>query len=179
MQLESWARGMPGISLGGEFFDNYLPIFRLPILLFLLLTLGGCSEETTSPESQIKASIERAEIAAEQKDISALTEIVARQYKDEYQNDYRSIVNIVRWQLLRNKSVHLLIQIKSIVIKEPGTAKIELFVAMAGRPVPDVEALIDVNISLYRFEIDFLEVAANDWKVVKATWSRAVMEDFI
>lgn len=157
-------------------------MFQTPYLLTLLIllsVLGSCSEETVSPEEQVRTLINRAETAAEEKDINVLGEMVADQYKDEFSYNRRSIKNILRLQLLRHKSVHLLIQIKSLRIQEPGKAKAELLVAMAGRPFPDVEALIDLNVNLYQFEIDFLEVEKASWKVARAKWARATIGDFL
>lgn len=157
-------------------------IRKIPYLLTLLIllsVLGGCSEETDSPEEQVRALINRAETAAEDRDTNALGEMLADQYKDEFKNNRRTIKNTLRLQFLRHKSVHLLIQIKSLRIPEPGKAKAELLVAMAGRPVPDVEALIDLKVDLYRFEIEFLEVEEASWKVARAKWTRATMEDFL
>ena len=151
---------------------------RFAILLILSL-LVSCSENTEAPEDQIRALIERAETAAEEKDRNALGELVANNYKDELNNDRRRIINILRVQFLRHQNVHLLIQIKSLKILETGRARAELLVAMAGKHVADVDALIDLNVDLYQFEIYFLEIEKDKWQVARAKWARATLEDFL
>jgi len=145
----------------------------------IISLLAACSESTETPEDQIRALIDRAEIAAEEKDSNAMGELVADQYKDELNNDRRRIINILRVQFLRHQNVHLLIQIKSIKILETGRAKVELLVAMAGQHVPDADALIDLNVDLYQFQINFIEIEKGRWQVARAKWARATIEDFI
>lgn len=146
-------------------------------LLAILFAVGACHSEPDSPEAQIRAVIARGEKAVEEKDIGTVKELISEQYHDGNKLDRRTVVGLVLRQFMAHKSIHLLIKISSIEIAEPGHGHVVLFAAIAGRPIPSPAELATLKADLYRFEFDFDEESARDWKLTSASWRPAEIED--
>ncbi len=50
---------------------------------------------------------------------------------------------------------------------------------MAGRPIPDVDALARLRADLYRFDFRLSEGGENGWLVTGAAWRPAETADFL
>ncbi len=148
------------------------------VVLFAALTLA-CAGEPESPEARILALIERAEVAAEERDVKALREMISERYADEQGRDKAALKALLAFHFLRNQSVHLLMRAADIALPVPERAEVVVFVAMAGRPIPGPEALAGLRADLYRFDLVFEEVEENEWRLVRASWRRAVRDDFV
>jgi len=149
----------------------------------LLVTVSAiawpaCSSESEPAEAQIRALLAEMEVAAEAKDLRPLKAIVSERYTDELGNDRRGIVRLLTYHFLRNQSIHLLTRVAAIEIPEPGRASVTAYVAMAGRPIPDANALTQLRANLYRFDFG-LEVAGERWQVTRAAWRPAEARDFL
>ncbi len=147
-------------------------------LILLGLIACACSSEPDSPEAQIRALIETAETAAEERKPSTLDNLVARDYTDNQGHDQRSIKALIRFYLLRNQSIHLLIRIQEIQIPEPDQALAVVFVAMAGSPISAAEQLLPLRADLHRFELE-LRRSDDEWQIIWAHWERAGVGDFL
>lgn len=151
-------------------------IIRLAIL-FLLFGAAACSKPGT-PEQRIRALLDNAERAAEQKDIGTLRGDVSAHYTDADGRDRRTIDAILRLYLLRHESIHLLTRIESIGFVQRAEARVVLYVAMAARPLTDAAQLAAFHASLYRFDMDLAE-ESGVWRVTRADWRPAQAQDFI
>ncbi len=142
---------------------------------------GGlaCAPAVESPEDQVRILLARAERLAEEQDVGALKDLVAEDYVDDRGNDRQAVVGLLTFYFLRNETIHLLPRVRSVQVPEPSRAKATLLVAMAGRPIEGLEGLARIRADLYRF--DFLLVGGSDgeWKVVRAEWGRADLDDFL
>jgi len=156
-------RGLHGITL-------YLCVLTLPML-------WSCSSGDVSPEAQIRAEIQRAERAVEEKNGRGLRQQISEQYRDARGHDKQAIEGVIRYQLLRHDAIHLLTRVKEIGFPEPGRARAVVMVAMAGQPVTDSQALSRIKADLHRFEIDFM-YDGGEWRVVSADWRRAQLNEF-
>jgi hypothetical protein len=153
------------------------PWALLAILLVWWAPFFACTSPPDSPEAQIRALIKKAEVAAENKDMATLKDIIAADYKDQRERDKRALSAVLAYELLQHRAIHLLTQIKSIDVSEPGHAQAAVFVAMAGRPVKGLQDLVDLHADLYRVDASFRADRPGDWKLVSADWRQAQIED--
>jgi hypothetical protein len=153
---------------------------RLALLAAIALLAGpGCSPEPESPEARMRALLEQMEVAAEQKNLRLLKAMVSEQYSDEHHNDRQAILGLLTYHFLRHQSIHLLARVTSIEFPEPGQASVSVYVAMAGRPIPDVDALTRLRADLYRFDFRLGEGGESGWLVTGAAWRPAETADFL
>ncbi len=145
-------------------------IFLCYALVSLFFSLAGCSDPG-SPEEQIRALIGSAEVAAQEKQLGDLRDLISDSYTDGLGNDKQQIVHMLRIYLLRHQSVHLYIHVESVEFPVPELARVSLVVAMAGRGVPEGSDW-RINADLYDIRLE-LEGDGDDWQVISATWQRA------
>ncbi len=140
--------------------------------------LAACGREPeTLPEAEIRAFVAGAEAAAEERNMSALRALIAKDYADAQGYDRKTIENMMRLHVLRNRSLHVLTRIDSIQFLEPERALVVVMAALAGQSVTRIDELVNLDADLFRFE---LELARNngDWQVRHAGWKRAQLADF-
>ena len=153
----------------------------LPNLLALLILamISSCSSKPDSPEEKVRELIRRAEIAVKEKDLEVLKQLISHHYADSSGRDKRTVVGILRYQFLLNRSIHLFTRIKAIDFPKAGKAVATLFVAMAGRPIASHKELLNVRADLHRFVITLVEESEGDWRAVGSEWRRAQPRDFL
>jgi len=156
---------------------------RLCLLIGLLglvvaMLLPGCRDERASPEAEVRALIDSAVTAAEQKNIGTLKDIVSEKYSDEQGQDKRAVEGLLRLHFLRNQTVHLYAHIQSVTLPQPDRAQATVLVAMAGLPIASAQALPALRADLHRFEID-LAREGKTWRVQRAAWRRAEPGEFL
>jgi hypothetical protein len=142
------------------------------------LLLAGCSAEPDSPEAAVRATLAAIERAAGERDVDALGDHVSDAYRDAHRNEKREVVQLAALHLLRNQAVYTFSRIQSLEVDEPGRARVQALVALAGRPIPDAEALVTVRADLYRFDVRLAEEEPGVWRVVAADWKPATLSDF-
>jgi len=140
--------------------------------LVLLALLPGCRGDRASPEAEVRALINAALTASEQKSIGTLREMISDQYADDQGQNKRMIENLLRLQFLRNENIHLYAHIQSVALPQPGHARAVVLVAMAGVPIASAQELAALRADLHRFEIDFAR-EDKTWRVRRAVWQRA------
>lgn len=148
------------------------------LVFVLTIPLTGCRGDRTSPEDEVRALIHNAVIAAEQKSIGSLKEIVSEQYVDEQGQNKRAIEALLRLHFLRNESVHLYTHTQSITLMPPDHAQVIVLVAMAGVPIASALELPALRADLHRFEID-VGREGKTWRVQRAGWRRAELREFV
>ena len=127
--------------------------------------LAGCGGAETGPEEAVRAWVQAAEAAAEEKDRQGLLELIAENYADSRGNDHAQIGNMIRFYFLRQKSVAFLTSINDIVVMGDTAAQVSLTVGMAGT---DASAL-GVRADAYNFELE-LEKMDDEWLLIGARW---------
>jgi len=150
----------------------------LLLVLFASLLFTACSSPRTSPEDQIRTLIRNAAVAAEQKDLGTLREIVSERYTDDQGQDKHTIEGLLRLHFLRNQSVHLFTRIESVSLPQSDRGRAVVLVAMAGVPIASEADLPGIRADLHRFEIDVVR-EDKAWRVQRATWYRAELTDFL
>lgn len=143
-----------------------------------LLMLAACQRERPAPEAQVRALIQDAVSAAEQKRVGALRDMLSEHYRDDQGQDKRAVENLLRLQFLRNESLRLFARIQSVSLPQPDRAQAVVLVAMAGVPIASVQELATLRADLHRFEIDFA-LEGKQWRVQRAVWRRAEAGEFL
>ena len=154
----------------------YLPIGLLSLIV--AAPLPGCRGERTSPEAEVRAQINSAVTASEQKSLGTLKDIVSEKYADEQGQDKRAIENLLRLHFLRNEALHLYARTASVTLPQPDRAEAVVLVAMAGVPIASAQELPTLRADLHRFDISFAR-EAKTWRVQRAAWRRAEIGEFI
>lgn len=153
------------------------PYLVLSTLLGLSL-LTACQRERPAPEAQVRARIQEAVAAAEQKRLGTLRDMISERFRDDQGQDKRAVENLLRLQFLRNESLHLFARIPSVTLAQPDRAQAIVLVAMAGVPIASVQDLATLRADLHRFEIDFA-LENKQWRVQRAAWRRAEVGEFL
>ena len=89
----------------------------------------------------------------------------------------QAVAGLATVHFMQHRGIHLLVQVRKVVIESPGEARAAALVAMAGSPIPGPEALPTLNASLYYFDVE-LRAEDGGWKIVRATWSPATADDY-
>lgn len=152
------------------------PYLVLSTLLGLSL-LTACPRERPAPEAQVRALIQEAVAAAEQKRLGTLRDMISERFRDDQGQDKRAVENLLRLQFLRNESLHLFARIASVTLAQPDRAQAIVLVAMAGVPIASVQDLATLRADLHRFEID-IALESKEWRVQRAAWRRAEVGEF-
>lgn len=141
------------------------------------LALAACSRQS-SPEAEIRELIERAATAAEERNARDLRALIADDYADERGLDRKAVENLLRLHVLRQQSIHLFVRVRGIEFPEPERALVSVAAAMAGRPVARADELVGLTADLYRFDLEWVRYGRGDWKVRRAAWEPARLDDF-
>ena len=88
------------------------------------------------------------------------------------------MIGLLGGYFLRNRSIHLLVQIARIELPDPQRASVTLYAAMAGKPIAGVDALLALRAGLYRFDLE-LTRETDEWRVSNSRWQPATREDFL
>jgi len=152
---------------------------RLALLgLVVVMLLPGCRGERASPEAEVRALINSAITAAEQKRIGSLKDSISEKYADEQGQNKRAVEGLLRLHFLRNETVHLYAHIQSVTLPQPERAQATVLVAMAGVPIASAQELPLLRADLHWFEIDFVH-EDKTWRVLRAAWRRAELGEFL
>lgn len=141
------------------------------LLVATVLVLFACTKSTT-PEQRVREFLTRVEQAAENKDVRTLRSYVSQHYSDADGRDRRAIETVLRFQILRHESIHLLTRIERIEFPQPARAEVAIYAAMTGRPIADAAALGAIRADVYRFQLTLVDEDPG-WRVLHARWQPA------
>ena len=113
----------------------------------------------------------------ESRDLHAARALVADAYRD-HERGKQQLLRLLGGYLLRNRSIHLLLQVEEIELLTERSARVRLYAALAGRPFSDLEELFALRAGLYRFDLD-LVLEDSAWRLINARWQPASREDFL
>ena len=143
------------------------------LLLFLPLVLA-CSSKPRDPEAEVRAAVGALEKAIEDADIGRVKELIGDDYKDNKRYDKPKVVSTLQFIFIRRKSVHILTNIREVVVAEDGrTAQVDMVAAATAMPVANASVLARLG-SGDVFDMQF-EMARDgaDWRVTSSKWKRA------
>jgi len=145
-----------------------------PGIILLLLIAGlisACSDNTASPEDQIRRFIETGVQAAESRSVDDLSDLVHGDYIDQQGRNRDQLGLLLRGYFMRHKSIYLFTRIDSIEVFAENQASVSLHVAMAGTVISDVTALSSLKARVYRIELQLAR--QDDWLLRHASWAPA------
>lgn len=152
-------------------------LFRAAASMMLTaMLLLACGRED-SPEKQIEKFVAAGEEAIEARKPRDLKELISGNYSDGHGRTRRDIVALAARYLYANKNIHLLTRTDELIFPAPDTARLRIYAAMAGQNVSDLDALLNMQADLYRFDLDLVR-EEGEWKVIRADWRPAGLEDF-
>ncbi len=139
-------------------------VCRLACLSAAALAAGACSAPAP-PEEALRNWVAAAEAAVEDRDHGALLARVSPDYADARGNDRDAVGRTLRWWLLRQKRIGLLVDIDEMSVMRDSAAEVSLTVGMAA--VND--RALGLSADAYRFELE-LEKRGDDWLLIGARW---------
>jgi hypothetical protein len=141
------------------------------LMALLTLLLVACGPEQT-PEAQVRSVIAAGEAAAEARDLSALMELVAADFRDEQVGGREELQQYLRGYLITHQSIHLLTRVDSVDLPYRDMAKVSLTVGTLGRDSAAASAL-ELAADVYDVQLE-LQLDGGDWRVTRASWRPAV-----
>ena len=145
-------------------------------VLFLVLVLAACGSKET-PEEQVKQFVAAGEEVFEARNIGDVKELISEKYNDELGRTRQDLVALSARYIFSNKNIHVLTRIGELTFPSENKALLQLYVAMTGQNVSDLDALLNMQADLYRFDMELVR-EGRQWKLLKADWRRAKGEDF-
>ena len=136
----------------------------LAIVGVMLLSWGCGGGE--SPEAQVRAVIETGEVAAEERDLSALMDLVSPDYADDQGRDRSELKHYVHGYLIANQSIRLLTRIERIEFPYRDMARVDLTLGSLGREATD-DSSFDLAADVQRLSIE-LQLDDGEWRVTRA-----------
>ena len=129
------------------------------------MLVAACGERS-APEEEIRALVDAAEAAAEERDASALRDLVADDYRDPDGRDAGDIRSFLHGYLALHPSLNLIARIDSIELEGTEQARVAVTVGMLGRTAGDDEDW-DLAGDVYRLDLR-LAREDGDWRLVRA-----------
>ena len=145
-------------------------------LVWVAMLIQSCSDNSASPEAEIRAYIQSGIEAAESRSSDALAGLMHDTYTDHKGYNKKQLVGLLRAYFFRHKNIHLLTKIDEIELLTENEAIVRLHVAMAGSVIADVDALSALRARIYRFELQL--VKQGEWMLMQALWGPAGIGDF-
>ena len=149
--------------------------FLVLLVSFLLLTTSCGGGDT--PEEQVKKFVKAGEETVEAREIGGVKDLISKGYSDKHGRTRRDLVALTARYIYANKNIHLLTRIGELSFPEENKASMQLFVAMTGQNVSDLDSLLNMQADLYRFDMELVQ-EDNEWKLYKAEWQSASGKDF-
>ena len=136
-----------------------------PLAIAALLLQAACGGNSGTPEEALRAWVEAAELAAEEKARGALVGMISPDYIDARGNDRAALDRTLRLLFLRQQSITLLVKLDSVEVFNETAAQVSLTVGMAGTN----GGRFGLSADAYRFELD-LVAEDDEWLLTAARW---------
>ena len=138
--------------------------------------IQACSDNTASPEDEIRRFISTGISAAESHNLEDLGDLMHGDYRDPKGYNKKQLANLLRAYFFRHKNIYLFTKIDAIELLTENEAVVRLQVAMAGSVIADTDALAGLRARLYQFELQL--VKQDNWLLRQALWMPAKLGDF-
>ena len=132
----------------------------------MALACAGCGDSGT-PEDEIRALVDEAEIAAEARDASELRALVADDYADASGRDAAEVRNLLHAFLVAHPSLTLITRIDSIELEGTELARVQVTVGVLGRDA-NPESNWDLAAEIRRLDIRLARDDGGEWRVIGA-----------
>ena len=151
---------------------------KTTLLTVLLLTLLGCSDDTDSPEQQVRNYIEAGKLAAESRSLSEFKELIADDFRSAQGYDKTMMGRIAAGYFMGHQNIHLFTKINAIHFPQPQQADVQVYIAMTGQAASDINSLFNMRVDLYLFDLKLIKQDGK-WLLNNARWKRVRQQDLI
>ena len=134
--------------------------------MVLATLLVACSQ--SDPETEIRARLDEAVAAAEQRDTGFFRDLISQDYRDSRGGRRDDVINRVRGGFLRYPRIRVASQIQDVELQ--GTEKAQV-VVVAGLTGDQGNLLAGLSADLYRFELDMVRDDDGRWRIIAGDWS--------
>lgn len=129
------------------------------------LLLVACAGPDAGPEDSLRLWVDEMQLAAADKDRSAMLDKISEAYADGRGNSRKDVGDILLLYFLRQQSVAFISTIDEIKVHGGTAAEILLTVAMAGKN----EGTFGLSADVYNFELE-LDSVDSEWLLIGAKW---------
>jgi hypothetical protein len=138
------------------------------------MSVAGCG--ASDPELEIRALLAAAAEAAEARDAGHFGDLLGMSYRDARGNDRDEALRMIRGYFIANQRVEIVSRVDEVVLEGPqgDAARAVVHAGMAGQRSGG-GLIAGVDVDLYRFELELVN-DDGDWRIIGATWSRALGE---
>jgi len=145
---------------------------RLLTILISCLIIVACAGDPSSPEQQVRNSLQAMEAAAEKRSMTDFMRYISDDYSDDQGNDKKTLRQLVQYLFLRNQNINIFSLIRSIEINGES-ATVELSAAMASRDVDLSQESNRLKADTQRFAVILGPNKNNTvWLIKSANWKR-------
>lgn len=130
------------------------------------MLLSACGTQS-APEEEIRAFVDLAESAAEERDSSALRALVADDYADPQGRSAADVRNYLHGYLIAHPSIRLITRIDSIELDGNELARVAVTVGMLGSEA-GADADWELAGDIYRLDVRLARDDDDDWRVIRA-----------
>ena len=148
----------------------------IAVFLVLAFFFASCGNGDR-PEEQVKRFVDAGEAAVEARNMGDVKSLISENYSDDQGRTRGDLVAVSARYILSNKNIHVLTRIGELNFPTEDKCILQLYVAMTGQNVSDLDALLNMQADLYLFEME-LVLENDEWKLLKADWRPAKGEDF-
>ena len=134
------------------------------VLAIALLAACGSRSE---PEKELRALVDEAEAAAEERDASALRALIADDYQDPRGRNAGDVRAYLHGYLVAHPSIRLITRIDSIELEGKELARVAVTVSMLGREA-GADDDWDLAGDIYRLDLRLTREDDGDWRVIRA-----------
>ena len=145
------------------------------IVIFVFFIVSCSNEET--PEDQVKQFVAAGEESVEARNVLDVKKLISENYNDEKGRTRQDLVAVSARYILSNKNIHVLTRIGELNFLSEDRVLLQLYVAMTGQNVSNLDALLNMQADLYLFDMELVR-EKKEWKLLKADWRPAMGEDF-
>lgn len=141
-------------------------ILRAASVAIAIALLAACGSRS-EPEEELRALVDQAELAAEERDAAELRGLVADDYQDPQGRNAADVRAYLHGYLLAHPSLRLMTRIDSIELEGKELARVAVTVGMLGREAgadEDWELAGDI----YRLDLRLAREDDGDWRVIHA-----------
>ena len=139
------------------------------LIALLSLLLAACGP-TQTPEAQVRSVIAAGEAAAEARDLSALMELVATDFRDDQVGGREELQQYLRGYLVMHQSIHLLTRIESIDFPYSDMARVHVTVGSLASETGDSTSF-DLAADVQELDLQLVREGEH-WRVRRASRSQ-------
>lgn len=150
----------------------------ISLLAIVSLLIAACGSDPESPEQQIYRMLADMESAVQERSLDRVKSMVSPDYSDEWHPSRSAALRSLIFYFQGHQSIHLLTRVADLQISDDAkSARLLVYVGMAGKPIANADYLIALNADLFSFDISLIN-DGDDWQVRGASWQRVRPENF-